>query len=185
MAGNGVRRVLFISPHFPPDSSAGTHRARLLAPRLPEHGWEPTVLTVDRGSYEGPLDEALAESVPDHLRVVRVSAWPATLTRRAGIGDLGLRAFQPLRRAASALLSREHFDAIVHHDLPGVSGAARPDADAAISRAVRARLSGSVGRRVGPIGRRWSRRRGRREEPREPLAGDAAASRSRFARLAA
>src|SRR5262249_46221762 len=25
------RRVLIVSPHFPPDSSAGTHRARLLA----------------------------------------------------------------------------------------------------------------------------------------------------------
>lgn len=112
MAGNGLRRVLFISPHFPPDSSAGTHRARLLAPRMPDHGWEPTVLTVDRASYEGPLDETLADSVPEDLRVVRVSAWPAALTRRAGIGDLGLRAFQPLRRTASALLSRERFDAI-------------------------------------------------------------------------
>ena len=48
------KRVLMISPHFPPDSTAGTHRVRLLAPRLREHGWAPTVLTVDPRDYEGP-----------------------------------------------------------------------------------------------------------------------------------
>jgi glycosyltransferase involved in cell wall biosynthesis len=107
-----ARRVLVVSPHFPPDSSAGTHRARLLAPRLREHGWEPTVLTVDPSGYEGALDPALAGSVPSDLRVVRVRPWPARLTRRVGIGDLGLRALRPLAREASALVSREHFDAV-------------------------------------------------------------------------
>ena len=43
------RRVLMVSPHFPPDSSAASHRVRLLAPYLGEHGWEPTVVTVEPG----------------------------------------------------------------------------------------------------------------------------------------
>ena len=43
-----TRRVLMVSPHFPPDSSAATHRVRLLAPHLAGYGWEPTVVTVDR-----------------------------------------------------------------------------------------------------------------------------------------
>ena len=30
-----MRRVLMISPHYPPDSTAATHRVRLLAPHLP------------------------------------------------------------------------------------------------------------------------------------------------------
>ena len=107
-----MRRVLFISPHFPPDSTAGTHRARLLAPRLPEHGWEPTVLTVDPADYEGPLDPALAESVPGGVRIVRARAWPARLTRALGVGDLGLRAFEGLWREATQLLARERFDAL-------------------------------------------------------------------------
>lgn len=29
------RRLLIVSPHFPPDTSAGTHRTRLLAACLP------------------------------------------------------------------------------------------------------------------------------------------------------
>ena len=56
--GRLMRRVLMISPHFPPDSTAATHRVRLLAPHLPAHGWQPTVLTVDPRDYEGRLDPA-------------------------------------------------------------------------------------------------------------------------------
>ena len=107
-----TRRVLLVSPHFPPDSTAGTHRARLLAPHLRAHGWEPTVLTVDPRDYEGALDPTLARSVPSDLRVVRARAWPAGLTRRFGVGDLGLRAFEGLWREASHLLSHERFEAL-------------------------------------------------------------------------
>jgi len=105
--------VLFVSPHFPPDSAAGTHRARLLAPRLREHGWEPTILAVDPSASDGALDEALGDSVPPDLRVVPVPAWPARLTRPLGIGDLGLRAFEGLWREATHLLSRERFDVLL------------------------------------------------------------------------
>ena len=107
-----MRRVLIVSPHFPPDSTAGTHRARLLAPRLREHGWEPTVLTVDPRDYDGALDPALGASVPADLRVVRARAWPVALTRPFGVGDLGLRAFEGLWREATHLLSHDSFDAL-------------------------------------------------------------------------
>lgn len=107
-----MRRVLIVSPHFPPDSTAGTHRVRLLAPHLAEHGWEPTVLTVDPRDYEGALDETLAASVPAGLRVVRARALPVWLTRPLGVGDLGLRAFEGLWREASQLLAHERFDAL-------------------------------------------------------------------------
>jgi glycosyltransferase involved in cell wall biosynthesis len=107
-----MKRVLMVSPHFPPDTSAGTHRVRLLAPHLPAFGWEPTVLTVDPEAYEGRLDPDLARLVPATLRVLRTGAWPASVTRRIGLGDLGLRAWAGLRHAAKELLSRERFDAL-------------------------------------------------------------------------
>ena len=107
-----MRRVLFVSPHFPPDSSAGTHRVRLLAPHMAAHGWEPTVLTVDPADYEGRPDTALAASVPENVRVIRARAWPAATSRRFGVGDLGLRAYRGLKRAATELLTSEKFDAI-------------------------------------------------------------------------
>jgi len=107
-----TRRVLMISPHFPPDSSAGTHRVRLLAPHLVEHGWEPTVLSVDPRDVPGRLDPSLARLVPAHVRVIHARAWSVHWTRRVGIGDLGLRALTGLWQRATELLRHERFHAV-------------------------------------------------------------------------
>jgi hypothetical protein len=101
-----------VSPHFPPDSSAASHRVRLLAPHLADAGWAPTVVTLEPSAYEGRLDRELEALVPASLPVVRATAWPAGATRMFGLGDLGLRAFTGLWRACHALLSREQFDAL-------------------------------------------------------------------------
>ena len=93
-----------VSPHFPPDTSAGTHRVRLIAPHLPAFGFEPTVLTVDPRDCEGRLDWDLEKLVPPELRVVRTRAWSTRWTRVMRVGDLGLRAYWGLRRAALDLL---------------------------------------------------------------------------------
>lgn len=103
-------RVLMVSPHFPPDTSAGSHRVRLLAPYLGRYNWEPTVVSVDPLYYETRLDQGLADLVPPYLRVIHSHAWSARWTRRVGIGDLGLRAFNGLLRTCSKLLRQEKFD---------------------------------------------------------------------------
>src|SRR5665213_1666679 len=46
------------------------------------------------------------------VRVIRARAWPAAMSRRFGIGDLGLRAYRGLKRAATDLLTTEKFDAV-------------------------------------------------------------------------
>jgi hypothetical protein len=101
-----------VSPYFPPDTSAGAHRVRLLAPHLPKYGWEPTVVSVDSRDYEGRLDPELAHLVPEDLRVVRCRAWPARWTRRIGVGDLGIRALKGLYNTCTGLLAREAFDVV-------------------------------------------------------------------------
>jgi hypothetical protein len=116
---------LMISPHFPPDSSAGTHRVRLLAPHLASYGWTPTVLTVAEQDYEGRIDPELHGLVPSSLEVVRTRAMPASLTRRFGMGDLGLRALPGLRRAAWSLHRTRPFDALfitIYPTYPAVLG---------------------------------------------------------------
>src|SRR4051794_2159544 len=105
-----MRRVLIITPHFPPDTSAASHRVRLIAPYLYGNGWRPTILTVTPATYEGRLDDELNELVADDLEIVRCAGWPAPLTRLIGIGDLGLRSVFPLYRAACRLLVRGDLD---------------------------------------------------------------------------
>jgi len=149
-----MRRVLFVSPHFPPDSSAGTHRVRLLAPHMAGHGWEPTVLTVDPRDYEGRLDPALEASVPQNLRVIRARAWPAFATRALGIGDLGLRAYRGLRREAVSLMARERFDAVfitIYPTYPALLGPAlKRDYGVAFVLDYQDPWVGEWGRSVGP-----------------------------------
>lgn len=111
MAEAELRRVLMVSPHFPPDTTAGTHRVRLLAPHLKEFGWLPTVLTVDPRDYEGRLDPDLAELVPPDLEVIRCRAWTAATTRKFKLGDLGARAFAGLWRETKRLLTERRYDA--------------------------------------------------------------------------
>jgi hypothetical protein len=105
-------RVLMVSPHFPPDSSAGTHRVRLVAPHLAAYGWEPTVVTVEAGAGEGRSDPGLAELVPPSLAVRRCAVPAAQLTRRVGIGDLGLRSLYPLGRLCAKILSESSHHAV-------------------------------------------------------------------------
>jgi hypothetical protein len=107
-----MRRVLMVSPHFPPDSSAASHRVRLLAPHLATAGWTPTVVTLELSAYEGRLDPELGALVPPSLDVVRATAWSPASTRWAGLGDLGLRAFTGLKRNCRELLKRHRYDAL-------------------------------------------------------------------------
>src|SRR5258705_484034 len=114
-----------ISSHFPTDSSAGTHRVRLLAPHLEAYGWRPTVLTVDEHAYEGRIDPALRALVPASLDVERIHALSPRLTRTVGFGDLGLRALPGLRRAAWKRFERDAFDAVfitIYPSYPAVLG---------------------------------------------------------------
>ena len=153
-ARTDMRRVLFVTPHFPPDSSAATHRVRLLAPHMKAHGWEPTVLTVDSRDYEGRLDAALAASLPADLPVVRARAWPASVTRRFGVGDLGLRAYRGLKREARRLLARERFDAVfitIYPAYPALLGPAlKRDYGVAFVLDYQDPWVGEWGRSVGP-----------------------------------
>jgi glycosyltransferase involved in cell wall biosynthesis len=120
-----TRRVLMVSPHFPPDSGAASHRVRLLAPYLAANGWTPTVVTVQPDAYEGTIEPALEGLVPASLRVVRSPAWRASQTRPFGFGDLGLRALTGLRSTCDTLLRRERFDVLfvtVHPVYPALLG---------------------------------------------------------------
>ena len=106
-----MRRVLCISPHYPPDPTAGAHRMRLLAPHLAASGWQPTVLTVSPRGYEGALDESLPV-MSDGVDLVRVPALAPAYSRKLGIGDLGLRSLPYLRAEAARRCRRERFDAV-------------------------------------------------------------------------
>ena len=102
------RKILIISPHFPPSNLAAVHRSRLFAQHLPEFGWEPIILTIHEKFYEEPPDWNLAALLPAELRIEKAGAFP--LTRPRTIGDIGLRGFFQLYRKARRLIRKENID---------------------------------------------------------------------------
>jgi len=103
-----MKRVLIISPHFPPSNLAAVHRSRLFAQHLPEFGWEPVVLTIHEKFYEEEPDWNLAKLLPPELKVEKTGAFP--LTRPRTIGDIGLRGLLQLYRRALQLIRKEKID---------------------------------------------------------------------------
>jgi glycosyltransferase involved in cell wall biosynthesis len=92
-----VRTVLVIAYYFPPAGGPGVQRVLKFVRYLRDFGWEPVVLTVDRGSYP-ELDPSLMSDVPDGVRVFRTPALDplriyGLLTGRGGgkvpVGSLG------------------------------------------------------------------------------------------------
>jgi hypothetical protein len=107
------RRVLIISPYFPPSTVAGVHRARHLVKHLPTAGWEPTVLCVDEAYHTERLDPELAELVPASSDIVKVPALPASGMRYFGVGDIGIRALPYLSRALRKIVQGRGIDVVM------------------------------------------------------------------------
>ena len=105
-----MRRVVIVAPSFAPSSNPPTHRVRFFARHLPSFGWRPHVLSVDPAYYEEPPDAEIGRLLPPGLAVSRSGALPARWTRPFGIGDLGIRAYLPMKRTLRAMCRRERPD---------------------------------------------------------------------------
>jgi len=103
-----MKKILIISPHFPPSNLAAVHRSRLFAQHLPSFGWQPVILMVDGQFYEEALDPNLSKLLPVDLRIEKTKAFRVTRPRL--IGDIGLRSFFFLYRRAKQLIREEKID---------------------------------------------------------------------------
>jgi glycosyl transferase family 4 len=107
-----ARRVLIVSPHFPPVNAADMHRVRTLIPYLAENGWQAEVLAVSPESVRIALDPWLSDGLPADLNVHRVHAMSTAWSRIPGLGGLGFRAMGALKRMGDRLLAGGSFDLV-------------------------------------------------------------------------
>ena len=115
-----MKKILIITPHFPPSNLAAVHRSRLFAQHLPSFGWEPIILTVHEDYYEEKLDHNLEKILPKGLRIEKVKALQTTKPRL--VGDIGLRGFRSLYKRAKQIVQTETID-IVYIPIPSFYGA--------------------------------------------------------------
>lgn len=123
-----MRRLLVVSPAFPPHPSPATHRARLLARYAPAFGWRVRVVAVHPDHYEEQPDRELTRLLPAGLEVVYTRALSARWTRRFGFSDIALRGYVPLRSAVRRLCATEPPDLLYFPGGPFYTFRLGPDA---------------------------------------------------------
>jgi len=111
-ADRNLRRVLIVSPHFPPTNAPDCQRARMSLPYYREFGWQPEVLAVETRDAGLPRDWTFEKSLPSEVPVHRCRALPRSLTRWFGFGNLGYRSWWQLNHTGRELLRTGAFDLV-------------------------------------------------------------------------
>lgn len=106
-----MKRLLIVCPLFPPANGADCHRARVLAPCLPDFGWQVEVLAVNPDHIAVPRDPWLADGV-GNVPIHRAEALSLKWTKIPGLGTLSHRARPFVKRLGNTLLQERHFDMV-------------------------------------------------------------------------
>ena len=144
-----MRKLVLLSPYFPPSTLAGVHRARHLAKHLPNFGWRPIVVCVDEAHHRERLDPDLAQLVPLNTVIEKCGAVSARVARFAAIGDISLRAWRPLRRTLWNVLARYRPQLVLITGSPYYPMLYAKDVKERLPASRGAGLSGSLGVGVG------------------------------------
>lgn len=107
-----MKRVLIISPHFPPANAADMHRVRMSLPYFKEFGWEAEVVTSYTKYYGGNIDELLLKSLFNDLKIHYVKALDKKWTSKIGLGSLALRSLWYYKKEVNKILKNQKFDLI-------------------------------------------------------------------------
>lgn len=101
-----TKKLIIVSPHFPPTNAADHHRVRMALPYLEGLGWKVVVIAVDSRDIEAPEDPFFLESIPSSIDVVRVRVLAGRWTKLPGMGSLGCRCIPAVQTALELELSR-------------------------------------------------------------------------------
>lgn len=100
-----MKRLIIVSPHFPPTNAADHQRVRMALPHFREFGWEPEVIAVAAEDVLAPVDPFLAQTIPADVRIQRVRGLPPAWSRLPGFGSLAYRCRAAIGRALHARLA--------------------------------------------------------------------------------
>ncbi len=107
-----MKKILIISPNFPPINAADMHRVRQSLAYFPEMGWEATVVAVKPEFVEMSQDPLLLETLPEEASIIRISAFNTRYTRKIGLGNLGYRSLWFYLKAGNQLIRKNRYDLI-------------------------------------------------------------------------
>ena len=107
-----MKRVLIISPHFPPVNAPDMQRVRVSLPGFVEGGWAVTVLTVDDPTPTAPIEPELNATVPAGVQVERAYCFSRQWTAWFGVNNVALRSLPFLFFRGYRLLLSRRYDVV-------------------------------------------------------------------------
>lgn len=110
----GLKRVLIISPLFPPVNAADMQRIRMSLPYFKKFGWEAEVVAVKSKYIDMLKDDVMLQSVPADVQIHRINAFKKKWTAKLGLGSIALRSLWYYRKEVNQLLRKKNhrFDLI-------------------------------------------------------------------------
>ena len=125
-----MKRLLIVSPHFPPVNAPDHQRVRMALPYFRDHGWAAEVVAVEPGQVLAPHDPFLVATLPPDVPVHRVRAMSPQWGRLPGLGSLGYRCLPAVTRKLHELLRADPRPTLVyfsttqfavHAAIPGIA----------------------------------------------------------------
>jgi len=106
-----MKRVLIVSPNFPPMNKPDHQRVRMALPYIEDFGWEAEVLCLDSINNDC-VDKDLLKTIPNSVKVHRVSCEPKRILNSVGINSLYWNFAGGFEKLGKNLLQEKTFDLI-------------------------------------------------------------------------
>lgn len=107
-----MKRVLIVSPHFPPVNAPDMQRVRVSLSGFVDGGWAVTVLTVDDPTPIAPVEPELTATVPAGVQVERAFCFSRRWTAWFGVNNVALRSLPFLFFRGCRLLLGRRYDIV-------------------------------------------------------------------------
>ena len=107
-----MKRLLIISPYFPPSNAADMQRVRMSLDYFSMFGWHAEILTVDDAHSDLFKDNLLLQSIPAATKVYKVNALNKKWTSKFGLGSIALRSLLAYKTKANSILKKNKFDLV-------------------------------------------------------------------------
>ncbi len=108
-----MKKILIISPYFPPVNAPDSHRVRHSINYYSKFGWLPEVVTINSNFIESYSHDRLLEKLIDsNIKIHALKIIDHEKTRFFGIGSIALRSFNSYRIYVDKLLETEKYDLI-------------------------------------------------------------------------
>ncbi len=99
-----MKRVLIVTPNWPPISCPDMHRVRMALSFFSEFGWEPLILKINPDEQEGIKDQQLSKTVPANIKTWQAGCLSKSWTRWLKLNNVGLRSFFYLAQLGSEII---------------------------------------------------------------------------------